>query len=104
MNFNKAFDLMKQGTKVKLPSWGGFWCWDADNPSKKIQHHFIAYNKGAKSPYMVTSKYCIDKSPPIFNVWSFECASASVVTLTAQDISEGKGVGIDPNLIQFKEK
>lgn len=80
------------------------WCWDADNPSKKIQHHFIAYNKDAKSPYIVTSKYCIDKSPPIFNAWSFECASASVVTLTAQDISEGKGVGVDPNLIHFKEK
>lgn len=28
MNFVKALELMKQGHKVKLPSWGGFWYWD----------------------------------------------------------------------------
>lgn len=28
MNFIKALELMKQGHKVKLPSWGGFWYWD----------------------------------------------------------------------------
>lgn len=28
MNFAKALELMKQGHKVKLPSWGGFWYWD----------------------------------------------------------------------------
>jgi hypothetical protein len=25
MNFKEAFKLMKQGAKVKLPSWGGYW-------------------------------------------------------------------------------
>lgn len=30
MNFNKAFYLMKQGAKVKLPSWAGFWCWNTE--------------------------------------------------------------------------
>lgn len=30
MNFSKAFEAMKQGLKVKLPSWGGFWCWDEE--------------------------------------------------------------------------
>lgn len=29
MNFKKAFELMKNGAKVKLPSWGGYWYWDA---------------------------------------------------------------------------
>lgn len=29
MNFNEAFKLMKQGYPVKLPSWGGYWYWDA---------------------------------------------------------------------------
>ena len=33
MNFKEAFRLMKQGTKVKLPSWGGYWYWDADKES-----------------------------------------------------------------------
>ena len=32
MKFSAAFECMKQGTKVKLPSWGGFWFWD---PEKK---------------------------------------------------------------------
>lgn len=27
MNFSKAFALMKQGMKVKLPSWAGYWYW-----------------------------------------------------------------------------
>lgn len=30
MNFKQAFEMMKQGAKVKLPSWGGFWNWDAE--------------------------------------------------------------------------
>ena len=32
MKFSEAFECMKQCTKVKLPSWGGFWFWD---PEKK---------------------------------------------------------------------
>ena len=28
MKFNEAFKAMKQGAKIKLPSWGGYWCWD----------------------------------------------------------------------------
>lgn len=30
MTFKEAFEAMKQGAKVKLPSWGGFWYWDND--------------------------------------------------------------------------
>lgn len=30
MNFKEALELMKQGHKVKLPSWGGYWCWNED--------------------------------------------------------------------------
>ena len=30
MNFREAFGAMKQGAKVKLPSWGGYWSWDAE--------------------------------------------------------------------------
>ena len=31
MDFKQAFKLMKeQNKKVKLPSWGGYWCWDKD--------------------------------------------------------------------------
>lgn len=30
MKFSEAFKLMKNGEKVKLPSWGGYWYWDAE--------------------------------------------------------------------------
>lgn len=30
MNFIEALKLMKEGAKVKLPSWGGYWCWDPE--------------------------------------------------------------------------
>lgn len=30
MLFAKAFKLMKEGHKVKLPSWDGYWCWEND--------------------------------------------------------------------------
>ena len=33
MDFKQAFELMKQGEKVKLPSWGGYWCWDPERES-----------------------------------------------------------------------
>lgn len=30
MMFSDAYMLMKQGAKVKLPNWGGYWYWDAE--------------------------------------------------------------------------
>lgn len=30
MKFKQALELMKQGKKVKLPSWGGYWEYDAE--------------------------------------------------------------------------
>jgi len=30
MKFKQAFKLMKNGAKVKLPSWGGYWYWNND--------------------------------------------------------------------------
>ena len=37
MNFKEAFKLMKQGAKVKLPSWGGYWYWDAEKETIMIR-------------------------------------------------------------------
>ena len=28
MNFKQALQEMKRGVPMKLPSWGGYWCWD----------------------------------------------------------------------------
>lgn len=30
MNFRKAFRVMKNGGRVKLPSWGGYWYWSGE--------------------------------------------------------------------------
>ena len=30
MNFKQALEAMKNGKKVKLPSWGGYWYWDSE--------------------------------------------------------------------------
>lgn len=30
MKFSEAFKIMKQGGRVKLPSWGGYWYWDPE--------------------------------------------------------------------------
>lgn len=37
MNFKEAFKAMKAGDKVKLPSWGGFWFWDAKKETVMMQ-------------------------------------------------------------------
>lgn len=31
MDFKRAFELMKEGHKLKMPSWGGYWTWDEEN-------------------------------------------------------------------------
>ena len=31
MNFKEAFKAMKNGAKVKLPGWNGYWCWMMKN-------------------------------------------------------------------------
>lgn len=36
MRFEKALEQMKQGNKVKLPSWGGYWYWDNDKQTVMI--------------------------------------------------------------------
>ena len=37
MKFTEALREMKQGKKVKLPSWGGFWYWDKEKQTVMIQ-------------------------------------------------------------------
>lgn len=37
MTFKQAFELMKQGEKVKLPSWAGYWYWDEDKQTIMMQ-------------------------------------------------------------------
>ena len=36
MKFVDALKAMKNGEKVKLPSWGGYWCWDSEKETVMI--------------------------------------------------------------------
>lgn len=37
MKFTEALKEMKNGAKVKLPSWGGYWYWDPEKETVMIQ-------------------------------------------------------------------
>lgn len=37
MKFTEALKEMKEGKKVKLPSWGGYWYWDKEKQTVMIQ-------------------------------------------------------------------
>ena len=36
MLFKTAFELMKQGNKLKLPGWNEYWCWDSEKQTIMI--------------------------------------------------------------------
>lgn len=50
MNFKQAFEQMKQGKKVKLPSWGGYWTWDEEKQT--ILMHCRPDNSDTGNPIM----------------------------------------------------
>jgi hypothetical protein len=62
---------------------------------------FLAEIKGSKYPYIVTSEEEFKKDGFQYNYY-INCKHApQVVELTLQDISDGKGVGVDPKLIKI---
>lgn len=50
MYFKEALEAMKQGHKVKLPSWSGYWCWDNDKQTIMMYCKQEDVDKGQKSP------------------------------------------------------
>lgn len=50
MKFSEALKEMKNGKKVKLPSWGGYWCWDAHRQT--VLMHCRPDNSDTGSPVM----------------------------------------------------
>jgi hypothetical protein len=62
---------------------------------------FLAEIKGSKYPYIVTSEEEFKKDGFQYNYY-INCKHApQIVELTLQDISDGKGVGVDPKLIKI---
>ena len=65
MEFGEALDAMKQGAKVKLPSWGGYWYWDSDKETTfqevsklKRKIHFI----GNDAKFMISKNFPINSN------------------------------------------
>lgn len=50
MKFIEALKEMKAGKKVKLPSWGGYWCWDNEKQTIMMYCKQEDVDKGQKSP------------------------------------------------------
>ena len=50
MRFEQAFKAMKEGKKVKLPSWGGYWEWDEEKQT--IMMHCRSGNSDTGNPVM----------------------------------------------------
>lgn len=46
MKFSEAFELMKSGHKMKLPSWGGYWYWDAEKETIMMQCRTVDSDNG----------------------------------------------------------
>ena len=50
MKFLEALKLMKNGEKVKLPSWGGYWYWDEEKQTIMMYCKQEDVDRGQKSP------------------------------------------------------
>ena len=46
LKFSETFKLMKQGAKVKLPGWNGYWCWDDEKQTIMIHCRPKDFDKG----------------------------------------------------------
>ena len=50
MKFEEVLKAMKAGKKAKLPSWGGYWCWDSDKQTIMMHCRQEDVDNGQKSP------------------------------------------------------
>ena len=69
MLFAEILKKMKNtGEKVKLPSWGGYWFWDAEKEtiyySRTYERYFIIYDKDNVHEVKVTD--CFDYPKRIY--------------------------------------
>lgn len=96
ITFNQfKFHVMGEKSKEELTFPREMWCWD-ENKKEGIKTvvHAILPNRG--SVFKVISDYSVFR-------YSEELKEEKIVELTIRDISNGKGVGIDPKLIRIKE-
>lgn len=82
--------------------------WNDDEKLKR-ERTFVTEIEGASSPYVYVikgneEKFLTNKEFLVMNYRNIEpLPKKEIVELTIQDISNGKGVGVDPKLIRIKE-
>lgn len=84
MLFRKAFELMKQGKKLKLPSWAGYWYWSKDKQTiiihtkdgvdmdiRETQIPDYTFSNIASDEWMLADSKNSNNSQPVrwWNVW-----------------------------------
>lgn len=85
MNFAKAFEALKQGYKIKRPSWKGFWKLEGDNvylhckngdiiPINKTQDVLYTLQNIAADDWEIVVDY--DAETPSFNIQTFTFGEA----------------------------
>ena len=60
MKFEQALKEMKRGISMKLPSWGGYWCWDEEKQTIIVHtkdNQVFRYQGNAESGIYTTAKY-----------------------------------------------
>ena len=94
-------------TRPPIPKYGTRVLVKMGNSSRKVEKVIINYLEGAEYPYVVMgvtgfSKLGDGSFQQIHSVKEVQyIEDDGKIKLTLKDISEGKGVGVDPNLIQI---
>lgn len=61
MLFSEVFKLMKEGKKVKLPSWAGYWCWENDTIMMYCKDGKVLDIRETETVDYTTSNICSDE-------------------------------------------
>ena len=110
-NFSDFFELYPK-QKQELPKVGDIiipFNYDTENPAK--QRIFIGYIENSQYPFLVITKEayedklkygkCADISA--FQTYKYPEKEEEFIELTLEDISKGKGVGVNPSKIKIKK-
>lgn len=102
-DFGKFFDKYPKQFNPKRGDMVLVW----DDLSSQEEAIFLASIEGAENPYLVVSDQDEDEfftnKPFNFDYYKYMEIIPQKVKLTLQDISDGKGVGVDPKLIKIIE-
>ena len=69
MRFDEALKLMKQGHKVKLPSWGGYWCYEEAVNEEDVDRIWMHCKEGNVLEIRETERLCYTLENILSDEW-----------------------------------